>query len=489
MRTLKKLLGAALAFVMILSAAACASGSETGKTGADATTGAETQQENTDILSYLPNEDFGGGTFTIMCRSEQLYEFNIENETGDTIEDAVYKRNMEIEDRYNVDIATYDIFGDWNNLSPYLKAVSSAVMAGDSSYDVITGYAYYIVNTAVQGHMLNLKEQPHLDFSNTWWSAAIDESTVNGKVYFITGDISLTLWEYLFCIYFNKQLAADYNVGDLYKLVRDGKWTFDRMAEMCMNVSRDLDGDSKFTEADLYGYATTTGNLLDNFVSSFDINFTEQGDDGYHTLALESERTIDAYGKLHEFLQNKQNVFSTPETIYYPINEHDDMFMEDRVLLLPEYLGNAKILRGMESDFGIIPYPKYDETQKSYRSQSQNGYTLLGIPKTASDPARSAFLLEAMCAKSYEIIRPAFYDKALAGKFARDEESAEMINIIRGGLSFDFGMIYSYELDGIAIIFRNTPTVKTFASSYESKRKTYETKLKQLNEKFAEIET
>jgi hypothetical protein len=255
-----------------------------------------------------------------------------------------------------------------------------------------------------------------------------------------------------------------------------------------MNVSKDINGDGKFTDADLYGYATTTGNLLDNFISAFDIKFTQRGDDGYHTLALDSERTVNAYDKVYAFLQNKQNVFSTPELIYYPINEHDDMFKENRVLFLPEYLGNAKILRDMESDFGIIPYPKYDEAQTAYRTQSQNGYTMIGIPTTAKDPARSAFMLVAMCAKSSEIIRPAFYDKALVGKFSRDNESAEMINIIRDGLSFDFGMIYSYELDNIAIIFRNTPTVKSFATYYASKSKTYTAKLDLLNESFAKID-
>lgn len=477
-----------LAVLMLFLPAACASAEKDSAVSDNGQTAAAETEENRDILAYLPDQDFGGGVITVMCRTEQLYEFNVESETGDTIEDAVFRRNMTIEDRYNVALQTYDIPGDWNNLAPYLAAVSNAVMAGDNTYDILTGYQYYIVNAAVQGHMLNLAGQPHLNFDNPWWSGAIKESTYDNKVFFITGDISLTLWEYLYCIYFNKQLAADYNTEDLYKLVSDGRWTFDKLTEICMTVSQDLDGDGKYTAADLYGYATTTGNLLDNFVTAFDIDFTKPDEEGIQVLALDSERTVNAYDKIVAFLQNKSNVYATPETAYYPVNEHYLMFMENRVLFLPEYLGNAKILRGMEADFGIMPYPKYDEEQEKHRTQSQNGYTMLGIPKTAKDPALSAFILEAMCAKSSEIIRPAFYDIALKSKFTRDDESAEMINIIRDGISFNFGMIYSYELDNIVIIFRNTPTVKSFKTLYAGKEKVFNAKLTALGETITKIE-
>ena len=207
----KRLLSLSLAVIMLFVIAACAADSGAGETTGNAATTAGTEV-NTDILAYLPEQNFNGEAFNIMCRTDQIYEFNIESETGDTIEDAVYKRNIAIEDRYNVDLKTIDVVGDWNNLAGFLAAVSNTVMAGDNTYDVIAGYAYYIVDAAVKGNMLNLKGQPYLDFSNPWWSSAIDESTVNGKVYFITGDISLTLWEYLYSIYFNKQLVKDYNV-------------------------------------------------------------------------------------------------------------------------------------------------------------------------------------------------------------------------------------------------------------------------------------
>ena len=37
-------------------------------------------------------------------------------------------------------------------------------------------------------------------------------------------------------------------------------------------------------------------------------------------------------------------------------------------------------------------------------------------------------------------VTPAYYDVALSGKFTRDEESAEMLEIIRRHRVYDFGM-------------------------------------------------
>jgi hypothetical protein len=40
-------------------------------------------------------------------------------------------------------------------------------------------------------------------------------------------------------------------------------------------------------------------------------------------------------------------------------------------------------------------------------------------------------------------VTPAYYDVALSGKFTRDEESAEMLEIIRRHRVYDFGMTYT----------------------------------------------
>jgi hypothetical protein len=115
-------------------------------------------------------------------------------------------------------------------------------------------------------------------------------------------------------------------------------------------------------------------------------------------------------------------------------------------MFLPELLGNAQLLRGMDTDFGIIPYPKWDEYQENYLTTSVAYFSLFCVPVTVRNLEMTGIITEALCVESYKKVIPAFYEVSLKTKLARDDESSEMIDIIRSGLTFDFGKIYVTEL-------------------------------------------
>ena len=52
------------------------------------------------VSDDLPARDFGGDKFTMLVRTERKYEFEAEEENGDLLNDAVYKRNNYIEEKY-----------------------------------------------------------------------------------------------------------------------------------------------------------------------------------------------------------------------------------------------------------------------------------------------------------------------------------------------------------------------------------------------------
>ena len=93
----------------------------------------------------------------------------------------------------------------------------------------------------------------------------------------------------------------------------------------------------------------------------------------------------------------------------------------------------------METDFGVIPAPKYDEGQDRY-------YALLGnvwpkvVPVTASNPERTSIIIEALAAESRNTTTPAFKETCLKTKFTRDNESEGMVEIIFGSLFIDPGV-------------------------------------------------
>jgi len=122
--------------------------------------------------------------------------------------------------------------------------------------------------------------------------------------------------------------------------------------------------------------------------------------------------------------------------------------------------------RGMESDFGILPLPKYDENQDNYYSVV-NPYTgaLLGVPKSADDFERVSVILEALAAEGKYTLQPAYYDVVLQRKYTRDEESGEMLDLIFGSRVYDVGAVYAFGgvfLDFIALCNRSNRDIVSY---------------------------
>ena len=136
----------------------------------------------------------------------------------------------------------------------------------------------------------------------------------------------------------------------------------------------------------------------------------------------------------------------------------------------------------MEDDYGIIPYPKWDEAQDGYHTMVDGSHDILGVPKTASDTERTGIIVEALSAESYKKVVPVFYDTALKTKAARDEDSSAMIDIIRDSLTFDFGYLHSSSIDSVGHMFVGwiRENNNNIVSSYDARSSGFATKLEKV---------
>ena len=75
------------------------------------------------------------------------------------------------------------------------------------------------------------------------------------------------------------------------------------------------------------------------------------------------------------------------------------MFCDGKALFTDSSCFQISLTRDAATDFGIIPYPKYDETQDKYYSRIE-GCELFGVPLTNTDPEMTAVILEAMACES-----------------------------------------------------------------------------------------
>lgn len=92
----------------------------------------------------------------------------------------------------------------------------------------------------------------------------------------------------------------------------------------------------------------------------------------------------------------------------------------------------------METYFGIIPYPKYDEEQKDYCARVSY-YMPPMIPITNTNLELVGAVLEEANYRAKKNITPAYYDITLKGKYSRDPESISMLDLIFSSRVIDLG--------------------------------------------------
>ena len=129
-----------LILAMLMTGAALPACGETAETettsgnNEDQTTAAETRRDE------LPDVNYGGKEFNILCRTEMSYEFDVEQD-GDIVNDAVYERNRSVEERFGVDFNYHKVNGGWDDRSIFLNTLTGSVLAGDGAYDMVAGFA------------------------------------------------------------------------------------------------------------------------------------------------------------------------------------------------------------------------------------------------------------------------------------------------------------------------------------------------------------
>ena len=129
-------------------------------------------------------------------------------------------------------------------------------------------------------------------------------------------------------------------------------------------------------------------------------------------------------------------------------------------------------MRKYNIDFGIIPYPKYDENQDNYYGYVNTVAQVVAVPKTNTGDSleMTGATIEAMAAKSQSTLTKAYYDINLISKGTKDTESEPMLTIILENRIFDLGYVYEWG----KLVSGNFITIAKSGSGFSSKIKTYE---------------
>jgi len=443
---MKKLISLSLVIAMILSFTACSGG--TTETPKDTTSPTETTAPQDTIVyeeDALPKLDFEGTEISILATDNVKYygcDVSVEELNSEPVNDSIYNRELFVEDRLGVEINAVKILRD-----DFMTEANKQLNSFDDTYHIYSYITYAMSAMVFDGSLVNLRDVEYLDLEKPWWAQKFNyAASIDGELYQATGSITTSLHRSLFAVFYNTKLAEDYSdskpeLSNLYDLVNSSKWTYDKFYELGSDIYRDLNGNSESDADDFYGIGFRAQIPTDAIYSAFDITILSPTSDGWFELALNTDKFYSALEMINNTLHNTTGCFSSTE---YTNEDFDNKFASGNLLFNISRLVAVEStgLRNMTDDYGILPYPKYDEAQSEYYSFAHDQYISFGIPVTNTDPDVSGAVLEALASYSYRETEPIYLDMALKGKYMNDAESRMMIDIIVDGFKVDTAWIY-----------------------------------------------
>jgi len=425
----------------------------------------------TDYLATLPDRDLGGRDFIISVDERNYNSIpntRTDKETGEIINDTLFRRDSNVEEAYNINIG-YDVL---NSNAAQAQKVKNVILSGDETYHLILGsMTAGTADLASAGLLYDLSEMPYFALDENWWVPQCNSQLYIGdSLYFAASPLLTTYFATPFAVTFNKRLTADYNVPDLYKTVKDGDWTIEYMRGLASGISSDLNNDGAMDENDFYGMATHRTALWSYYASS-----------GIVPLRFNSDYTYEielGSAKSQNVIENLAKIMSDRSEVYYWSGEnvsHALLFNSGKAMFADHSIAGFIInYRDMEDDWGIIPIPKYDESQDNYITSLQAMMPCsVAVPLNCSAPEETGMITEMLAFISDIELRNAVYDILLTGRVARDEDSVTMLDMIYADANVD--MIYVYQFASAnQKVFDAIIDAVPFASTYESIREPLE---------------
>ncbi|MBQ8577795.1 MAG: hypothetical protein IJ449_07510 [Clostridia bacterium] len=461
------------------------------RTEADATgTGTETAAvtEDPELEDGLPEVDMDGwmfrmGIYGIEERQEQTI---VDGQTGNIVNDAVYSKLTTVEERFNVDIVMAESAINTDDSTTVMR---NAIMAGDDIAELVQGHDIGFANCALEGLFLNVCDIPYLDFSKPWWpDATLESMTVADQMYMMFNNISYNNLASTRVVFFNKTLLQSLDVEFPYQLVYDGEWTLDKMLELKAYGYKDLNGNGQQDENDQYGFINPTYYYC--WFEPFRVEPYKKDKNGdlYYEVDLDKISTLtekfyslifDEGGYLAAATDN-----SDSEKIAHTI------FAEGRSMFSYTALGKA-VTYYANSDvvYGVLPMPKYDESQDTYYGGSTDRPIAVPVTVTA-DMNNLGIIIEALNAEGYKQVYPAYYEIAMKTRYADQTDDANMLDLAHDNviisftyLNGDYKSIYNILLE--TLFKANNPSTDV-ASWCAKNEKTQTARVEKLQEFYDE---
>ncbi|MEG1742721.1 MAG: hypothetical protein RR246_00980, partial [Clostridia bacterium] len=305
--------------------------------------------------------------------------------------------------------------------------------------------------------------------------------SIGNKTFFVAGDMLITDDDNTYLCLYNKKMYADNpqlksKHGDIYKMVYDKKWTYDKFYEMCKAVSQPDENGKWSNENCIYGNISE-GYVTAIWVNGAGVRTVEKTADDKLMLNVASDRSTMAFEKVFQIMSDKTNTIRVEEfTDGTGWAKTMDMFINNKGLFMGATVASLMTIRNSAVEdkvqYGVLPVPKLDENQEKYYN-GINSYqsTVMGIPITNQENFEATAYLIELLGYYNEGVNRAYYDATLKLQALSDTEDSDMLDFIFNNRLYDLGAIFDWggKLIGIySTVMRSGSN--TLISEFESVR-------------------
>ncbi|MBR6676732.1 MAG: hypothetical protein IKL24_05315 [Clostridia bacterium] len=382
------------------------------------------------------NARMGAGTSASLMDAEGIM--------GDSLNEALVRRNINVEERLGISVSEVV-----DTPEKVFDMSVAACLSGEGTYDAICNSSDRMATMAVCGYLVTDVYLPGMDLTKPWWNEkAIEGVSVNETRYLFYGDLQLSYYDSHSMVGVNMDMVKDIStLPDPYKLVERGEWTLDRMLEMMTVAASDTDGNNLMTKDDRYGGAVDRRSIL-SLISGAGAVLSEKDKQGIPTLSCFTDDLLyDVFKKVSDSL------YAYNRYVYDPVKNEADgmssaaMFKSGRTLFHITTVGTLADLRNMEYEFGVLPMPKYTESQSRYISLINAAEcSAIGVLPTGRDLRRTSNILENLAAESHRQsgIKSCYVDSVLSFMYVNDEKSRENLELIFSTGTFEQCQVYNW---------------------------------------------
>ncbi|MDL2287622.1 extracellular solute-binding protein [Eubacteriales bacterium OttesenSCG-928-G02] len=416
----------------------------------------------------LPVKDMEGRVFKVLAKdfaagSNSIFGYNGEiiqrddydELTAGIVDVAKHETRVKIEDRYNCKIEGLITNAD-GTVAGFNNLIKSSAGGYGDLYDVVFDAWGFNSSLIEEGMFVDMNKISTLDFSNPWWDQnSVSDMSILNKQFWITGDINTYDNEGTWVMLYNKDLfSVHYPNVDLYQLVYDNEWTFDKLEELSRTISKDSDSNGVMDENDTWGFATECYNVYVHLIGA-DRRITIKNSEDIPEFNHQNESFITALLKFIDFYK-EENITIVADTPKYQNKGFTNVweettikaFKEGRALFFCCGLINVAGFRDLDFKYGFLPMPKYSSDQEYFQhSVSRTNMSAMSIPRNYADYSQYedlGLILEALGAESKNSVTPIFYEKSLKGRDADETNDEKMLDLIFSTRCFDMATAFGW---------------------------------------------